>query len=44
MSKDKQKQATGLSEIGMSLDDVVRRGARQVLQQVIEAEVAQLLE
>ena len=28
----------------MSLDDVVRRGARQVIQQAVEAELAQLLE
>ncbi len=44
MSKDKQNQEIGLEEIGMSLDDVVRRGARQVIQQAIEAELAQLLE
>jgi putative transposase len=44
MRKDKQKQENGLPEIGMSLDDVVRRGARQVIQQAIEAELAQLLE
>ena len=44
MRKDKQKQEIGLQEIGMSLDDVVRRGARQVIQQAIEAELAQLLE
>ncbi len=44
MRKDKQEQAVGLEEIGMSLDDIVRRGARQVIQQAIEAELAQLLE
>ena len=44
MRKDKQNQEIGLQEIGMSLDDVVRRGARQVIQQAIEAELAQLLE
>lgn len=44
MRKDKQEQTIGLQEIGLSLDDVVRRGARQVIQQAIEAELAQLLE
>lgn len=44
MRKDKQNQEIGLEEIGMSLDDVVRRGARQVIQQAIEAELALLLE
>jgi len=44
MSKDKQESESGLPEIGMSLDDVVRRGARQVIQQAIEAELVQLLE
>lgn len=44
MRKDKQNQESGLQEIGMSLDDVVRHGARQVIQQAIEAELAQLLE
>lgn len=28
----------------MSLDDLVRRGARQVIHQAVEAELAQLLE
>ena len=44
MSKDKQEQRNGLQEIGLSLDDLVRRGARQVIHQAIEAELAQLLE
>ena len=44
MIKDKQEQAMGLGEIGLSLDDLVRRGARQVIHQAIEAELAQLLE
>jgi transposase-like protein len=44
MRKDKKNQEIGLQEIGMSLDDIVRRGARQVIQQAIEAELAQLLE
>jgi putative transposase len=44
MGKDKQEQRIGLPEIGISLDDLIRRGARQVIQQAIEAELAQLLE
>ena len=44
MSKDKQEQRNGLQEIGLSLDDLIRRGARQVIHQAIEVELAQLLE
>lgn len=44
MGKDKQDGAIGLPEIGVSLDDLVRRGARQVIRQVIEAELEALLE
>lgn len=44
MSKNKQEQGISLQEIGLSLDDLVRRGARQVIQQAIEVELAQLLE
>ncbi len=44
MRKDKEETANGLPEIGLSLDELVRRGARQIIQQAIEAEVAQLLE
>jgi hypothetical protein len=44
MSKDKQETANGLPEIGLGLDELVRRGARQVIQQVIELELAALLE
>jgi putative transposase len=44
MRKDKQDAGLGLPEIGMSLDELVRRGARQVIQQVIELELATLLE
>jgi putative transposase len=38
MRKDKQEAAIGLPGIGVSLDELVRRGARQVIQQVIELE------
>jgi transposase-like protein len=44
MEKDKEEQRIGLAEIGMSLDELVRRGARQVIHQAVEAELAQLLE
>jgi putative transposase len=44
MRKDKQETTNGLPEIGLGLDELVRRGARQVIQQAIEAELAQLLE
>ena len=44
MRKDKQQAGIGLPEIGMSLDELVRRGARQVIEQVIELELAALLE
>lgn len=43
MHKDKQETQTGLPEIGIGLDELVRRGARQVIQQAIEAELAELL-
>jgi transposase-like protein len=38
-----KKQAAGLSEIALGLDDLIRQGARQVIEQAIEAELAQLL-
>lgn len=44
MGKHKQGTENGLPEIGVGLDELVRRGARQVIQQAIEAELAQLLE
>lgn len=44
MSKDKQKRAASpAQEIGLTLDDLVKKGARQVIQQAIEAELAELL-
>ena len=44
MKKDKQKQAVSPEqEMGLTLDDLVRRGARQVIHQAIEAELAELL-
>jgi putative transposase len=44
MSKFTEKAVTGLSETGLGLDELVRQGARQVIQQAIEAELAELLE
>jgi putative transposase len=44
MSKNKQERAVGLSEIGVGLDELIRRGARQVIEQAIDAELAELLE
>jgi transposase-like protein len=44
MNKDKEKAVVGLSEIGVGLDDLVRRGARQVIQEAIAAELAELME
>jgi len=43
MDKDKEESSIGLAEIGLSLDELLRRGARQVVQQAIEAELAVLL-
>ena len=44
MSKDKKKQAVSPAhEMGVTLDDLLRRGARQVIQQAIETELAELL-
>lgn len=44
MRKSNEKQADGPSEIGLGLEDLIRRGARQVIQQAIDVELAQLLE
>ena len=44
MRKNKQKQAVSPEhEMELTLDDLVRRGARQVIQQAIETELAELL-
>ena len=44
MEKDKQNQEVSpASGIGLTLDDLVRRGAREVIRQAIEAELAELL-
>jgi transposase-like protein len=44
MKKSNEKQSAGLSEIGLGLEDLIRRGAREVIEQAIDAEFLQLLE
>ncbi len=44
MEQNSEKQSSGPSEIGQGLEDLIRQGARQVIEQAIEAELAQLLE
>ena len=44
MSKDTKNAVIGLSGAGLGLDDLIRQGAQQVIQQAIEAELAELLE
>ena len=44
MKKDKQKGSVSPeNEIGLTLEDLIVRGSRQVIQQVVEAELAELL-
>ena len=44
MKKNNEKFSGGPSEIGPGREDLVRRGAREVIQQAIDAELARLLE
>ena len=44
MKKRNEVQVAGPSEIGLGLDELIRRGARQVIQQAVEAELMHLLE
>lgn len=44
MNKSNEKQSGGLPEIALGLEDLIRRGAREVIQQAIDAELGQLLE
>ncbi|OYV47760.1 MAG: IS256 family transposase, partial [Burkholderiales bacterium 21-58-4] len=44
MKQNSEKTLPGLAEIGLGLEDLIRRGARVVIQQAVEAELAQLLE
>lgn len=42
MKQNSEKQLGGLPEIGLGLDDFIRRDARRVIHQAVEAELAQL--
>ena len=43
MKKDTVGQQVEQSEVGLSLEDLIRRGARELIQKAIEVEVQQLL-
>jgi transposase-like protein len=43
MKKDTSQQSVEQSEVGLSLEDLIRRGARDLIQKAVEAEVQQLL-
>ncbi len=43
MNNRNDKVANGPPEMALSLEDIIRRGARDVIQQAIEAELAELL-
>lgn len=43
MKHGNDKVSSGPSEIGLSLEDIIRRGAREVIQQAIETELTDLL-
>jgi len=43
MSKVTQDELRNPSELGLSLEELIRRGARELIQKAIEAEVAELL-
>lgn len=43
MGNNTQEVKSGLQEIGMTLDELVKQGAKQVIKQAIEAELSQLL-
>jgi hypothetical protein len=44
MNKFTEKKVIGLSGAGLGLDELVQHGARQLIQQAIEAELSALLE
>lgn len=44
MKKSTEEKTSSRSEIGLGLDDLIHRGARQIIAQVIEAELGQMLE
>jgi transposase-like protein len=43
MKKDSSQQSLEQSEVGLSLEELIRRGARDLIQKAIEVEVQQLL-
>lgn len=43
MKKDTSQQSVEQSEVGLSLEDLIRRGARDLIQKAVEVEVQQLL-
>lgn len=43
MKKDTSEQSVAQSEVGLSLEELIRRGARDLIQKAIEVEVQQLL-
>lgn len=43
MKQNSEKTLPGLAEIGLGLEDLIRRGAREVIQQAVEAELAHLI-
>lgn len=43
MKKDTSRQSVEQSEVGLSLEELIRRGARDLIQKAIEVEVQQLL-
>ncbi len=43
MKKDTKEQSVEQSEVGLSLEELIRRGARDLIQRAIEVEVQQLL-
>lgn len=43
MKQNSEKTLSGLAEIGLGVEDLIRRGAREVIQQAVEAELAHLL-
>lgn len=40
MDKDKQECGAGLQEIGIEFDELVQQGARQIIRQEVEVELA----
>ena len=43
MTKDTKNGSTGQSEMGLTLEELIRRGARELIQKAIEVEVRELL-